>query len=672
MKVYVNYDDKRWRKYKIDFDKIANAAGRAAGARAGAEVSIILTDDANIHSLNRQYRNIDRATNVLSFELGDDMLLGDVYISLDTVRREAAAAGISVAEHTAHMVVHGVLHLMGYDHIDNADAIVMEAKEIKVLKQLGIKNPYEEDAPSCADGSCCPGARTIAWLKKIRIPRGGAWRYVAYAAAGAAAALGFAPFNLWWMGLAGIGAAYWLSVQGGPRRGIFRDFLQVMPFGAAYGVAMLWWMLNSIYVVPELTAQFAVWTVPAVAGIALGGGIIFSLPFVAVRRVRASDASRPFVFAGTWTLVLWLREWALTGFPWNPVANMTLGAPAVANSMSLWGALGLTFVVVGFVASLVGVIRRRRSVRVWISFLIFVALGVVGAMAGYRNIVRAELSSGAGRAMIRIVQPARSQSEKISYSAADARARAEENVRQMMRLASAPGAPDLIVFPETTYPFVIVDDNMPMSKILATDVVMGATSYAGGNLYNSMIVANPDGRIDQIYSKSHLVPFGEYSPMGIMPSPSNLSRGDGPALISLDLDGDEFVFAPAICYEIIFSDTLVPRAQISPDAIINITNDTWFGETPGVFQHLDMVRRYAIESGLPVIRANYSGISAFVLSDGEVMAALPVGQSGVLDGTVWGAHMTAYRAIGRDGVMIIILLFACVCAVALGRDEKNV
>jgi len=108
MKVFINYDDVRWRRYKIDFTRIASAVSNAPGA----EVSITLTDDAQIHALNRQYRGIDRPTNVLSFELGDDILLGDIFISLDTVQREARAAGISVAEHTAHMVVHGILHLM--------------------------------------------------------------------------------------------------------------------------------------------------------------------------------------------------------------------------------------------------------------------------------------------------------------------------------------------------------------------------------------------------------------------------------------------------------------------------------------------------------------------------------------------------------------------------------
>ena len=132
MKVYVNYDDARWRKYKIDFERIANAA--ALRCAPDAEVSIILTNDKNIHKLNSEYRGIDRPTNVLSCELGDDILLGDIYISFDTVQREAADENISIAEHTAHMVVHGVLHLQGYDHIKNRDAKKMEKAEVEILK----------------------------------------------------------------------------------------------------------------------------------------------------------------------------------------------------------------------------------------------------------------------------------------------------------------------------------------------------------------------------------------------------------------------------------------------------------------------------------------------------------------------------------------------------------
>lgn len=123
------------------------------------EISLLLTDDAAIRVLNRDYRGKDAPTNVLSFpgnplteqELdealltGEPLLLGDVVMARETLLREAAAQGKLVADHIAHLLVHGVLHLAGFDHIEENDAAEMENLEIAVLRHLHIANPYETD-----------------------------------------------------------------------------------------------------------------------------------------------------------------------------------------------------------------------------------------------------------------------------------------------------------------------------------------------------------------------------------------------------------------------------------------------------------------------------------------------------------------------------------------------
>jgi apolipoprotein N-acyltransferase len=656
MNIIVNFDDPRWKKYKIDFEKIARAA--AGPIYKDSEVSVILTDDSEIRALNKKYRGLDKPTNVLSFETGDSKLLGDIFISFDTVMKQAAEEGKTFQDHAAHMVVHGILHLMGYDHIDDKDAEKMEKTEIKILNKLKIADPYaDKDAPASRKGK---------W-----------WRIVLYFVFGAMASFGYAPFNLWWATLIGIGGAYFLAVRdsdNGRRNSFWKSAPQVMPFGAAYAVGMFWWVVNSIYVVPELARQFAIWTAPAILGIGLVGGIIFAAPFASIRCIRPNRAYRAILFASFWTIVLWLREWLLTGFPWNPIANISMPFPIIANSMSLWGALGLTFVITGLIASAVEIIVNRKSRDVRAQFIVFVALMAVGMLAGYRNIKASASATDNDAPVVRIVQPAGTAEEKATHSREQAIMNAEKNIQNLLRLATEnPVRADLYIFPETSYPYAVTGGDMPIVGVLGADVVIGATSYKEGRFYNSMVIANQTGRIEKIYSKSHLVPFGEYRPLGdIIPTPGQLTPGDGPEILHVGASGREISFAPAICYEIIFSDSLIPFGSgATPDAIINITNDTWFGKTPGTYQHLDMVRRYAIESGMSIVRSNYSGISAFVTADGTVASSLPIGVAGHLDGQIGPSHMTVYRKIGRDFWMLIILLFSSACAKSISVFQKK-
>jgi len=156
-----------WRAAMPGCERVARRAARATLAVAGKApaggLCLVLADDRLQRELNRRFRGKDRSTNVLSFG-GAPAELGDVVLALETVQAEARAQGKSLADHVAHLVVHGVLHLMGHDHARAAEARRMERLEREILARLGIADPYRPSASgrtsARAAGGKTPGAKT--------------------------------------------------------------------------------------------------------------------------------------------------------------------------------------------------------------------------------------------------------------------------------------------------------------------------------------------------------------------------------------------------------------------------------------------------------------------------------------------------------------------------------
>lgn len=132
--------------------------GDLIGSPVRVEISVKLTDDDEVQTLNAHYRGKDKPTNVLSFpmvqtdlldglDIGDDgeVLLGDIVLAGGVCAREAEERGVPIKTHATHLIVHGTLHLLGYDHIDDAEAEAMEAIERDALASLGISDPYTVD-----------------------------------------------------------------------------------------------------------------------------------------------------------------------------------------------------------------------------------------------------------------------------------------------------------------------------------------------------------------------------------------------------------------------------------------------------------------------------------------------------------------------------------------------
>jgi probable rRNA maturation factor len=161
----INIDaDEEWDS-STDWARLAEAAVRAAIAESAfpglmqaarqVELSVVLTNDEEVRGLNAEWRGKDKPTNVLSFpqvepeELDDaatpgpELMLGDIVLARETCAQEAEEKALPLPDHAAHLLVHGTLHLLGYDHMDDETAEDMEAREIRALARLGLANPYE-------------------------------------------------------------------------------------------------------------------------------------------------------------------------------------------------------------------------------------------------------------------------------------------------------------------------------------------------------------------------------------------------------------------------------------------------------------------------------------------------------------------------------------------------
>jgi apolipoprotein N-acyltransferase len=257
---------------------------------------------------------------------------------------------------------------------------------------------------------------------------------------------------------------------------------------------------------------------------------------------------------------------------------------------------------------------------------------------------------------LRIVQPAIPQAYKSD------RARSDENFEIVMELSKAPGKFDAIIWPESAYPWLVKNDT---NFDLSAPLIFGGIRKENGKYYNSMFI-HQNGRISAVYDKRHLVPFGEYSPLGkLVPVPGEFGFGN-PKQGNMEIG--KIIFSPSICYEIIFPNAF---GADNSDMVINITNDGWFGKSIGPHQHLMMARLRAMESGLPVVRANYSGVSAIINPLGEVLNKLDLMERGIMDVKIPNKTSVGFFAQNQGILVILILSLAAALRLTNRRGSRK-
>lgn len=491
--------------------------------------------------------------------------------------------------------------------------------------------------------------RPIEALSERVVLASGGRRALVAVLAGAASALAMPPFSVWPILALTFPVAVWL-IDGASGRTALRTLLSAAGagwcFGFGYFLAGLWWIGSAFLVDAEIFG----WLLPfAVAGLPAGLALLHALGFALARMMWSGGPVRILAFAAAVGVAETLRGHVLTGFPWNSFGYALADQLWLGQFASVVGVEGLTFVALAVFAA-PATLADARPAR---PLLTGAALALVFLAAfGGQRLARAETAFN-DAISVRAIQPEIPQDMKSQDAARDTIMDAYVALSDEARGPEARGFADatLTVWPESAFPFLLSRTPEAMARIgaslapgttLATGAVRGErrADGSGADFWNSIHLLGDDGSIVATYDKLHLVPFGEYLPFQsfleslgleqLTRQKGGFSAGSRANLIALP-QGPRF--RSLICYEAIFPEEIA-GTEDRPDFLLNVTNDAWFGHTPGPWQHAAQARVRAVEQGLPLVRSANGGVSMVVDAYGRVVASLPLGQRGVVDSSL--------------------------------------
>jgi apolipoprotein N-acyltransferase len=482
-------------------------------------------------------------------------------------------------------------------------------------------------------------------------------------ALGVLSATGFEPLHWWPLTLLALaGLTELLGRADTPRRAFAPGWL----FGLGHFSLGLNWLATAFTYQTEMPAWLGGFAVVALAGLlaafpglaGLGGWLIG----------RGHRTALVLAFAASWIFAEWLRGWVFTGFPWNPMAAITL--QSFANPGLAWLAKGLgTYALSGLVVMLAGgwMLAANRRKLDWRA-----AVLVAGPLALF--LIPTPVDRREGTQAYTLVQANVGQEELHDP------ARFEETFQRAMKLSQSlqPGLQRLVFWSESGLPDYLAagypasayrlttygaDPDLARARIgrlLGPDAILltgnDRLELNGGAVVGAragVTAIDGQGAIRGTYDKAHLVPYGEYIPLKAILEPLGLSRfvpGDiefwpGPGPRTLDF-GPGAKAGMQLCYEIIFSGEVTDPAQ-RPDFIFNPSNEGWYGDWASP-QFLAQTRLRAIEEGLPVIRATTTGISAVIDASGAVRQSIPLRVAERRDGLIPPAYPpTPFSRLGN-------------------------
>ncbi len=392
-------------------------------------------------------------------------------------------------------------------------------------------------------------------------------------------------------------------------------------------------------------------------------GISGFLTKILIERYRVEAV---FFFPFIWLFLEILREFVpFGGFPWNLAGYMISYINPIAQITSITSIYGLSFVVLLISVSIFYFFYKKNLKSL---LLVIFSMWVVIALFIYGNYKINTHNFSGKKVKISIIQGNIPEDLKMSVEGKP------EIVKKYIKLikdAYEKDNPDLIILPESALPFPPLSINSKLKILFLKDIkyikvpmVIGFDNYFTENkklyLYNSMFLFDEKHKVVNYYNKIKLVPFGEY-----VPFPFKIFSNLFPYLEGYDfmkgkykklLYYKDFRILPLICFEGIFPNFVASYYRKKPNLIINITNDAWFKKTSAPYQHFEMVRIRAIETGNFLVRAANTGISAFISPTGKILKSLNLFEEGFITEEIYLQDTKTFFEIYKNQLLYLFLL----------------
>lgn len=449
----------------------------------------------------------------------------------------------------------------------------------------------------------------------------------------------------------------------------WRAFATGWLFGFGYFIIGLYWIGNAL-LVPGNEFKW-VWPL-AIVGLPIGLALFTGVAAYAATRWAELKTWRGYC-AFVFCLVSseFLRGHIFTGFPWNLYGYAWANLLPMVQSVSLFGVYGLTLLSVLW-ASVPGLLYLRRSSVHRVAATAFVIIASISGLYMWGSTrLSTHPTDTRDDIIIRVVQPNIPQEDKAKIE------RLVPNLQKLVGASAAefiPGMTYAIIWPETAISDYIIEDKNVSDFIQKTLMKNDPKRFlVAGTLrheqkenkttyYNGLVAYNASLKPLDSYDKSHLVPFGEYIPFKdwIPLHPfvnfSGFTAGKG---IETQTIAALPPFSGLICYEVIFPGAVAKKSP-RPEWMINVTNDGWYGDSAGPYQHLAMAVYRAVEEGVPLIRSANTGISAVIDANGRITNQLNYGTVGFIDATLPRAlrSTTPYGKFGDFWVIFGLLILA--------------